>query len=716
MTSTERYSYSPNSPDLAVSTFDGRLIVYDTSLSSVKTEFVPSSHLSSAACTCVAWRPPKEARDTNATGAVAGTPGKRPRKRKSSLSGSQEKLNGSAHEPSVSDQIALGTTSGSIVLYSVKTSEVKTTRDKAHSDRINDIAWADSGLEVFTCSSDGCVGRFALKKSSFSKFRPEGLAKKRQGLFSLALHPSQSSALLGATARVLWIDLDTHSTLGSFSGHLQGDVLTLRVFGGVSAPHVMIGGVGDKDRVISVWKLEAICGQESNGDNSAVAAAAGPAPSAIFDTNDSVKSAFAAENQEEGDWILGAVTKSGVLHCFHFNPDEAGVGRKKRGKPIKPKSTVQVASDNNASTQKVMSIPILAGRVATSSAAPATLHILHGSHAKPAFETLNLGKLDKLTVLVRNAGVDTTKRQMGAKVMIADTTSVSVLTRTSTLMSNTLGTKRKSTAGGKVDDLPMLDRLRLLSRETEHTTTPPRTDSLLHLLLQGLHNRDKKILDSVLDRADIELIDKTVCKLPVEGVIPLINELQHYIKGRGMVNQSHAKWLRSVLQHHSSYLMSSAHCDELLGPIVAMLQARTKHYAPLINLKGKLDVMTRQIRARPEASDLQTAAGNQSMGTELNAANEARLIYQDDSSDEMSDVLDELLPPASDTEEQWNLNDDDDGSSGEEGEEMEAEGAEDESDGDSESEDKMVNGAGSMDDENESVDGDGDDDSGDDSD
>ena len=124
-----------------------------------------------------------------------------------------------------------------------------------------------------------------------------------------------------------------------------------------------------------------------------------------------------------------------------------------------------------------------------------------------------------------------------------------------------------------------------------------------------------------MDRADIELIDKTVCKLPVEGVIPLINELQHYIKGRGMVNQSHAKWLRSVLQHHSSYLMASAHCDELLGPIVAMLQARTKHFAPLINLKGKLDVMTRQIRARPEDSDAEKG----SVGTELNAANEARL-------------------------------------------------------------------------------------------
>ena len=81
------------------------------------------------------------------------------------------------------------------------------------------------------------------------------------------------------------------------------------------------------------------------------------------------------------------------------------------------------------------------------------------------------------------------------------------------------------------------------------------------------------------------------------------------------------------------------------------------------------------------------------------------LVYQDDSSDEMSDVLDELLPPASDTEEQWNLDEADEGSSAEEGGEMEAEGDENESDMESESEEKMANGAGNTDDESESDDG-----------
>lgn len=67
-----------------------------------------------------------------------------------------------------------------------------------------------------------------------------------------------------------------------------------------------------------------------------------------------------------------------------------------------------------------------------------------------------------------------------------------------------------------------------------------------------------------------------------------------------MVNSSHSKWLRSVLQHHTSFLMSNPHCQELLGPVYAMLEARTRHYAPLAQLKGKLDILTKQITMKPE--------------------------------------------------------------------------------------------------------------------
>ncbi len=75
-----------------------------------------------------------------------------------------------------------------------------------------------------------------------------------------------------------------------------------------------------------------------------------------------------------------------------------------------------------------------------------------------------------------------------------------------------------------------LCRARLLAKDGDQVTTPPRTDSLLQLLCQGLQNNESQILDAVLDRADEDLIDKTVRKLPVERVFPLVATLQRYIK------------------------------------------------------------------------------------------------------------------------------------------------------------------------------------------
>ena len=43
----------------------------------------------------------------------------------------------------------------------------------------------------------------------------------------------------------------------------------------------------------------------------------------------------------------------------------------------------------------------------------------------------------------------------------------------------------------------------LLSTTGSSSATSPRTDALTQLLVQGLHSSDARILDSVLDRADV---------------------------------------------------------------------------------------------------------------------------------------------------------------------------------------------------------------------
>jgi len=252
------------------------------------------------------------------------------------------------------------------------------------------------------------------------------------------------------------------------------------------------------------------------------------------------------------------------------------------------------------------------------------------------------------------------------------------------------GTKRKNSESDKTENMSMADRIKLLSHEQNQKSTPPRTDSVLQLLLQGLNNKDTRILQSVLERADDELIKNTVKRLPLEAVVPLLEVLHHYIQGRGNVVFIHAKWTKAVIQYHSSHLMSSPKCEELLSSLYSLTEARTKNYSKILRLKGKLDIMTHQITAQPEAPE------------ELETNKEALLVYQDeDSSDELNEHLDDMLMPASDTDndnDDWN--DDQEGDSSEEDEDSNDEDVVD-VDSEDDNDEPMANGVNSSDEEEE---------------
>ena len=49
--------------------------------------------------------------------------------------------------------------------------------------------------------------------------------------------------------------------------------------------------------------------------------------------------------------------------------------------------------------------------------------------------------------------------------------------------------------------------------------------------------------------------------------------------------------------------MSTPHCEQMLGPVYSLIEARTRHYSMALQLKGKLDMMTRQITAKPENTE-----------------------------------------------------------------------------------------------------------------
>ena len=103
-------------------------------------------------------------------------------------------------------------------------------------------------------------------------------------------------------------------------------------------------------------------------------------------------------------------------------------------------------------------------------------------------------------------------------------------------------TQSESNTSGQ-DALPMEQRLSALNLEQSgaDATAPPQADNLAHLLLQSLHSRDSKILQSVLDRDDVQVINNTVRRIPVQKVLPLIVELTRMMQYRGHPTHSYAK-------------------------------------------------------------------------------------------------------------------------------------------------------------------------------
>ena len=170
----------------------------------------------------------------------------------------------------------------------------------------------------------------------------------------------------------------------------------------------------------------------------------------------------------------------------------------------------------------------------------------------------------------------------------------------------------------------------------------------------------KEVANIVSSSGSQEIIQATVALLPAESVLPLLAVIQsQFEKGRnirplsllsplqispcsGCVGElSQALWLRAVLTGHAPYLMSLPDCHPALSSLHTLLAPRTKHFATTQQLAGKLEMLDKQIK---EKNRSETGGAKQERSL---------LSYQDDSSDELEDVIDDLLVPGSDTDDDW---------------------------------------------------------------
>lgn len=123
----------------------------------------------------------------------------------------------------------------------------------------------------------------------------------------------------------------------------------------------------------------------------------------------------------------------------------------------------------------------------------------------------------------------------------------------------------------------------------------PRLASLTELLVQGTISKDNDMLEKALSVADMDLIKSALRKMPEEHVLALLDEIVSRIQRKPLRALQLVPWLRTLLLVRTNYLVTVPGLDAKLRPLQAIIDARTKTYRRMVQLRGRLDLMLQQV-------------------------------------------------------------------------------------------------------------------------
>uniref|UniRef100_A0A3P8RAC0 Small-subunit processome Utp12 domain-containing protein n=1 Tax=Astatotilapia calliptera TaxID=8154 RepID=A0A3P8RAC0_ASTCA len=549
--------FSPKSRQfLALCAQDGRLRIWNTDSKTLHQEYVPSAHLS-ATCTCIAWGPCRTVKE-----------GPQRKKRKSEAVQVEEKA----------DLLAMGTAAGTVLIYSTAKGALHCTLDGAHSGGVNCVQWHPEESLLYSGSDDTNIVEWDLQTGKTrSKWKADHAA-----VTSLCVSPDGKLLLSAGHIIKMW-DLDTKEVYRKFTGHSTA-VTTLR-FATTRPPDsnglYFLSGAAH-DRLLSVWQVR----EDGKDKNSVVSFTLTDEPQHID---------LVTSNSKEEAVRLAVVCKDGQLHLFeHFLNGPCK-------KPLSPSCTVQM-SDTKESP---IPIPLLA---AVLGADTRTVMLAYGSHLQPVMEK-EINTAERHVCLTRD--VQTTL-SLSMETTVSKVKTPIVNAKSKVLVPGLPGHKAplKGTSQGSekrkkdtdTKEMSIAERLGEIDLSTvsekgaSKGTASLTTDNFAVLLVQGLESNDASILNKVFQTRKEMVIKKTVARLPLSAVLPLVEEVTYtfVLSYRAALM---VRWLKAVLMHHTSYLASLPDLVTQLGVLYHMIESRVKMFHKLTKLDGKLYLLMTQVSA-----------------------------------------------------------------------------------------------------------------------
>uniref|UniRef100_A0A8C4YVR3 WD repeat domain 43 n=1 Tax=Gadus morhua TaxID=8049 RepID=A0A8C4YVR3_GADMO len=536
-------------------------------------EYVPSAHLS-ATCTCIAWGPCRTVKE-----------GPLRKKRKSEAVQVEQKA----------DLLAMGTAAGTVLIYSTAKGALHCTLDGGHSGAVNCVDWHPQDALLYSGSDDTQIVEWDLQTGkSRCKWKAD-----RAAVTSLCASPDGKLLLSAGQTIKMW-DLETKEVYRKFTGH--STAITTLCFATTRPPDgnglYFLSGAA-YDRLLSVWQVR----DDGKDKNSVVS---------FTLTDEPLHIDLYSSNSKEEAMRLAVVCKDGQLHLFeHFLNGPCK-------KPLSPSCTVQMSGVEDSPVP----IPLLATALGSDSR---SVMLAYGNHLQPVMErkrhiclTRDVKTALSLSVDANVSKVKTPLVNTKSKVLVPGLPGHQApITMTS------LGSEKRK-LGGKTTEMSIEERLEEIDLSTVSAQKGRvkglpslQMDNFAVLLVQGLESQDAEILNKVFQNKKEMQIKKTVARLPLPAVLPLLNQITKRLQGHPLAALLMVRWLKAVLVQHTSYLSSLPDLVNQLGVLYHMIESRVKMFHRLNKLNGKLLLLITQV-----------ATSNSCTDTEVDRT--AKLVYEED--------------------------------------------------------------------------------------
>ncbi|CAL8293801.1 unnamed protein product [Arctogadus glacialis] len=576
--------FSPKSRQyLALCAQDGRLRIWNTDSKTIHQEYVPSAHLS-ATCTCIAWGPCRTVKE-----------GPLRKKRKSEAVQVEQKA----------DLLAMGTAAGTVLIYSAAKGALHCTLDGGHSGAVNCVDWHPQDALLYSGSDDTQIVEWDLQTGkSRCKWKAD-----RAAVTSLCVSPDGKLLLSAGQTIKMW-DLETKEVYRKFTGH--STAITTLCFATTRPPDgnglYFLSGAA-YDRLLSVWQVR----DDGKDKNSVVS---------FTLTDEPLHIDLYSSNSKEEAMRLAVVCKDGQLHLFeHFLNGPCK-------KPLSPSCTVQMSGVEDSPVP----IPLLATALGSDSR---SVMLAYGNHLQPVMERVEVNSSERHICLTRDVKT-TLSLSVDANVSKVKTPLVNTKSKVlapglpghqAPITMTSLGSEKRK-LGGKTTEMSIEERLEEIDLSTVSAQKGRvkglpslQMDNFAVLLVQGLESQDAEILNKVFQNKKEMQIKKTVARLPLPAVLPLVNQITKRLQGHPIAALLMVRWLKAVLVQHTSYLSSLPDLVNQLGVLYHMIESRVKMFHRLNKLNGKLLLLITQV-----------ATSNSSIDTEVDRT--AKLVYEEESSED----------------------------------------------------------------------------------